>query len=335
MDISYPNNGLTNAELINYLELPTTIIDDLKTLQGNEFSAKANEFLSALYNKVVYSRVFAMDFENPFRKYEGYPINFGDTIENIFVEVPKGYEYNKDATDPFGRVNPVVKAFYASINVRLQYETTVYDTQLRQACLSEYGFMNLIDNILAALSKAVNIDEYFQTLTLLNNADLYRDGIQEITKGADDSETAAKVTKTIVNTVSSFKHPMTTNNKAGVMQVASPGSLIVIMKYGLKNSINMDYLTGLFNLDKVGEIPTIITCDGFKVANSDGELVGEDIDFIIMDSKAFDMHTALRDGGMIYNPKGLYTNHFYNLWKIMSIKLFYNMRAFKLVDEAA
>lgn len=336
MAVSYPNNGLTNTQLIKYLELPENIIDDLKTLQGTQFTAKANEFLSALYNKVIYSRVFAMDFENPFRKYEGYPIEYGDTIENIFVEIPKGYEYDKDATDPFGRVNPVVKAYYASINVRLQYETTVYDVQLRQACLNTYGFMNLIDNILAALSKAVNIDEYFQTLTLLNNEDLYRDGFQEIEKGADDGQTAAKVCRTIVDTVSSFKHPMTSNNKAGVMQVSSPSNLIVIMKYGLKNSINMDFLTGLFNLDKVGEIPTIITCDGFQVAKDDGndglELSGDDIDFIVMDTGAFDMHTALRDGGMIYNPKGLYTNHFYNLWKIMSIKLFYNMRAFKLVD---
>lgn len=336
MAVSYPNNGLTNSELIKYLELPEDIIDDLKTLQGNEFTAKANEFLTALYNKVVYSRVFAMDFTNPFRKYEGYPINYGDTIENIFVEVPKGYEYDKDATDPFGRVNPVVKAFYTSINMRMQYETTVYDVQLRQACLNQYGFMNLIDAILSALSKAVNIDEYFATITLLNNADLYKGGFTELEKGADDAQTAAKVCKEIVNTVSAFKHPMTANNKAGVMQVSPESRLIVIMKYGLKNSINMDYLTGLFNLDKVGEIPEIITVDGFQVAQDDGheglELVGDDIDFVVMDSDAFDMHTALRDGGMIYNPKGLYTNHFYNLWKIMSIKLFYNMKAFKLVD---
>ena len=336
MAISYPNNGLTNTELIKYLELPEDIIDDLKTLQGTQFTARANEFLTALYNKVIYSRVFSMDFTNPFRKYESYPIEYGDTIENIFVEVPKGYEYDKDATDPFGRVNPVVKAFYASINVRLQYETTVYDVQLRQACLSQYGFMSLIDAILSALSKAVNIDEYFQTITLLNNEDLYRGGWTELEKGSDNSQTAAKVCRAIVDTVSSFTHPMTSNNKAGVMQVSSKERLVVIMKYGLKNSINMDYLVGLFNVEKVGDIPEIITVDGFQVAKDDGndglELAGDDIDFIVMDSDAFDMHTALRDGGMIYNPKGLYTNHFYNLWKIMSIKLFHNMKAFKLVD---
>ena len=51
---------------------------------------------------------------------------------------------------------------------------------------------------------------------------------------------------------------------------------------------------------------------------------------MVIDTKGFDNHVALEDGGMIYNPKGKYTNHFYNLWKIISFKYFYNARAFKL-----
>ena len=133
------SNGLTNTELLQYLELPESIVEAIQTAEGSTFTAVANEFLEAIYNKVVYSRVFAMDFTNPFKKYDGYPIKFGDTIENIFVEVPKGYKYNKDATDPFGRVNPVVKALYKSINYEMQYETTIYDALLRRCTLNEYG----------------------------------------------------------------------------------------------------------------------------------------------------------------------------------------------------
>lgn len=332
----YPNRGLTNAELIKYLELPEDIITDLNTLQGQQFVAKANEFLEALYNKVVYSRVFSMDFSNPFKKFDSYPVKFGDTIENIFVEIPKGYKYDKDATDPFARVNPVVKAFYASINYEMQYESTIYDSLLRRACLNEYGFMNLIDTILANLAKAVSIDEYFATIKLLSNANIFKGGIETIEAGADDAQTAAKATKIIVDTVSQFKLPMTANNKSGVMTATPPSRVLIIMKYGLKNSINLDYLTGLFNLSKVGDMPEIIEVDGFKVAQDNGqggeELVGEDIDFMIIDTDGFDMHVALQDGGMIYNPKGKYTNHFYNLWKIMSFKLFTNARAFKFVS---
>lgn len=328
-----PENGLTNAELVEYLGLPADIIDDIRTAEGSTFVAKTNEFLEALYNKVIYSRVDSMQFSNPFKKYDSYPIKFGDTIENIFVEMPKGYKYDKDATDPFTRKVPSVKALYASINVELQYETTVYDSILRRAALSEYGFMNIIDNILGQLSVAVEVDEYFGTIALLNNEDIYAEGIQELLKGATDTETAGIVCKKIVDTATDFALPKTTNNKTQVRNVAPVSRQLVVIKDKLANQINYDFLVGLFNIDKVGSMPEIIRVDTFKVEDDEGNWVGDDIDFIVIDTNAFDNHVALQDGGMIYNPKGKYTNHFYNLWKLYGFKYFYNARAFKLVDE--
>lgn len=333
---SYPNNGvgLTNSELIEYLELPADTITKLQTAQGSDYQAVANQFLEALHNKVLYQTVASMNFTNPFKQFDSFPINYGDTIENIFVEMPKGYAFNKDATDPFTKVVPSVKALYATINYEMQYATTIEDALLRRACLSEYGFMSLIDSILGQLSKAMSLDEYFATIGMLNNKDLFAQGIEELSVGSTAAEKAKTVTETIVNTVSAYKLPMTTNNKLGVMQVSNPSDVLLIIKYGLLNSINLDYLTGVFNLSKVDLVKRIIEVDGFKVANDSGTLVGDDIDFMIIDTKAFDMHTALQDGGMIYNPKGKYTNHFYNLWKIMSFKYFYNARAFKLKTSA-
>ena len=341
---SYPNQGagLTNPELLEYLELPADVLTALQTAEGSSFSAVANQFLSALINKVLYQQVASMDFTNPFKKYDGFPINYGDTIENIFVELPKGYTFNKDATDPFTKAVPSVKTLYATINYELQYETTIQDALLRRAAVSEYGFMNLIDSILATLSKSMSYDEYKATIAMLNDEDIFAEGIEEIEKGADDTATAKIVTEKIVNTVSAFKIPMTANNKAGVLNSSAPENCLLIIKYGLLNSINLDYLTGVFNLSKVDLIKNIIEVDGFQVAkpgtpvppatSADPELVGEDIDFMIIDARGFDNHVALQDGGMIYNPKGKYTNHFMNLWKIIAFKTFYNARAFKLVE---
>lgn len=335
---SYPNNGagLTNPELLEYLELPEDILTQLQTAQGSEFQAVANQFLSALVNKILYQTVESMEFTNPFKKYDSFPITYGDTIENIFVELPVGYKFDKDATDPFTKRNPSVKSLYATINYELQYETTVQDSLLRRAAVNEYGFMNLIDSILATLSKSMSFDEYKATIAMLNNEDLFASGFEEIAKGSTTTETAKTVTETIINTVSSFKLPMTSNNKAGVLNASRPEDCLLIIKYGLLNSINLDYLTGVFNLSKVDLVKNIIEVDGFQVAKpgeEDPELVGEDIDFMIIDSRGFDNHVALQDGGMIYNPKGKYTNHFMNLWKIISFKTFYNARAFKITPS--
>lgn len=336
---NYPNTGLTNAQLIEYLELPADTLTKLATAQGDQYSAKANEFLGALFNKVLYQTVASMEFANPFKKYDGFPINFGDTIENIFVEMPKGYTFDKDATDPFTKYTPSVKALYSTINYELQYATTIQDSLLRRACLSEYGMMNLIDTIISQLSKAMSLDEYKATIAMLNNENLFAKGFEKVEyeAGATDADKAKLLTKTIINAVSAFQLPMTANNKLQVEQVSKPSDVMLIIKYGLYDSINLDYLTGVYNLDKVDLIKNIVKVDGFQVAkpgSAGATLVGEDIDFMIIDTKGFDMHTALQDGGMIYNPKGKYTNHFYNLWKIMSFKYFYNARAFKLSQKA-
>lgn len=329
--------GVTNEQLVKLLGLPKSIITDLQTAQGSEYSALANEFLSALYNKVLYQTVEAMEFTNPFKKFDGFPINYGDTIENIFVEVPSGYKFNPDATDPFTKAKPTVKALYATINYELQYETTVEDALLRRACINEYGFMNLIDTILSRLSMAMSLDEYYATICMLNNKAIFANGFEDVTiaTGATAEAKAKTITQTIVGAVSKFKLPLKNQNKLGVKTVTDPSNVLLVIKDTLYNDINLDYLAGVYNLSKVDLVKNIILVDSFQTEQKDDTTgaittVGEDIDFMVIDTKGFDCHTALQDGGLIYNPKGKYTNHYYNLWKIVSFKYFYNARAFKI-----
>ena len=51
---NYPNTGLTNAQLLEYLELPADTLTKLATAQGDQYVAKSNQFLDALFNKVLY-----------------------------------------------------------------------------------------------------------------------------------------------------------------------------------------------------------------------------------------------------------------------------------------
>ena len=46
-------SGLTNSELIEYLGLPADTITKLQTAMGEVYQATANEFLTAIYNKVL------------------------------------------------------------------------------------------------------------------------------------------------------------------------------------------------------------------------------------------------------------------------------------------
>lgn len=322
---------ITNEQVITYLGLPNDTITKLQTQQGTQFQATANQFIESLINKIVYQMVDKMDFSNPFKKYDSYPVEYGDSIENVFTDLPKGYTFDKDATDPFTKKVSDVKTLYATINYEMQYEQTIQDTLLRRACVSEYGFMNLINSLLATLNTSRDIDEYFATITMLNNAEIYANGYEDIdiSSTTTDEQIADLLTHKIVDVVTDFALPKKTNNKLKVMNVTPKDRCLLVIKQKLLNMINLDYLTGVFNLSKVDLLNNIITVDSFQVQKENGEVVGENIDFIIIDEKGFDNHVALQDSGMIYNPKGKYTNHFTNLWKIISFKYYYNARAFK------
>lgn len=337
---------LSNTTIVDALGLPRDILTRLATEQGSSFQATANEFLEAIVNKIVYQKVDKMEFTNPFKKFEGYPVKFGDTIENIFTELPTGYTFDKNATDPFTKHIPSVKALYAVINYEMQYCVTVQDSLLRRAVLSEYGLMNLINYILNTLGDRKSIDEYQATIYMLNNADIYADGFEEldVSGTSTDTEKYKVVTQKIIDVVTDFALPSPDNNKLGVMNATKKSDVVLVIKQEILNHINVDFLAGVFNLEKVDLVNNIIGVRDFRVVKpgdstatppEDPAAVGEDLAFVVLDKRGFDIHPALEDSGMIYNPKGKYTNHFTNDWKIIAYKYYFNARAYKLKETAS
>lgn len=329
-------SGLTNSELIKYLGLPADTITKLQSPASSVYTAAKNSFLDAVYNKILYSEVTGFAFTNPFKKYDGYPINYGDTVEQLFVELPKGYAFDADAEDPFKKSKPSVKALYSSINLEQQYCTTVQDSLLRRAVLNEYGFMNLIDSIIASLGKSMTLDEYDAQRAVFGSADIYAKGVEEYETGSTLSETGANIVRTIMDAVTYMTLPNKECNKSGVLTASRKSDLLLVIKADILTSLNVDFLSGVYNLGKVSMLPeeNIIPVASFQTEDADGTLHGEDIDFALIDSSGMDNHVALQDSTFIYNPKGMYTNHFTNLWKLTSFKLFCNARAFKAKVQA-
>lgn len=337
-------NVLSNSQVVEALGINSDIIENLKTLQGNSFGAKANEFLEALVNKIVYQRVRDMQFNNPFKKYDSFPIEYGDTIENIYVSTIRGYKFDKDAEDPFKKMAPNVVAAYVSINYEVQYCVTIQDVLLRRAVLREYGLSDLIERILRSMRVTMEIDEYLANIVMLNNAELYAQGIQtiDVSSLTSSTEKYAKVTDKLIDVYEDMTLPSPDYNKRGVLTVSSKKDLLLIIKQSLLRHINLDFLAGVYNLSKVELLSNILVVRDFRVVVNDVDKnpivsseEGEDIAFVILDATGFDNHQALQDGGMIYNPKGKYTNHFLNNWKILSFRTDAQAVAFKVTDTAA
>lgn len=332
-------NALSNTQILTAIGLPVTIADELATAQGKTFEAVANQFLDALVNKICYQRVENMNFTNPFKKYDSFPIAYGDTIENVYIDKAMGNVFDKDATDPFAKTAPVAKSMYAKINYEMQYPITIQDSLLRRAALNTYGFQSLVEAILHSMVTGRSVDEYLATLIMLNDSDIYAGGFEtlDVSTLATDEDKMRAVAKKIMNVSKDFTIPSVDNNKLGVLNVSAPENLLLVIKQELLNDINVDFLSGIYNLSKVGLPGNIIPVRSFNVVvnTASGEALtpserGDDIDFVILDTRGFDCHVALQDGGMIYNPKGKYTNHFSNLWKIISYRYDFQARAYKL-----
>lgn len=330
---------LSNNDVLNILGLPTDILTELAEAQGQEYEAKSNEFLSAIVNKIVYQKVYKMSFKNPFKKFEGFKVEYGDTIENIFTEMPEGYTYDKDATDPFAIKVSGVKALYATINFEMQYQVTIYRALLKRAVLREGGLMSLIDHMLSNIATKRDMDEYQATVYMLNNEDIFANGFEtlDVSELSTQNEIAGAIAKAIVTTAHDMELPAKDNNKLKVMNATRKDGIVLVIKQSVLDEVNLDYLTGVFNLEKVDMIKpeNIIPVRSFQVVKPgatdvQATVVGEDIDFMLLDEDGFDIHSALEESGSIYNPKGKYTNHFTDDWKIISYKYFYNARAFKI-----
>ena len=336
---------LSNSEVITLLGLPADIGTQLRTAQGDEFVPIANTFLNALVNKICYQRVESFQFSNPFKKYDGFPVEYGDTIENIFVDSVLGYKFSDGKTAPEGYESPFKRAgnnvisAYVSINYEMQYEVTIEYKVLKRAVLNQYGFASLADSIINAMVQRRSVDEYMATIIMLNNSSIYANGFEtlDVSDQATDAEKFGKVAKTMVKVAHDMTLPSTSNNKAGVLTVTPEERLLMVCKQELLDDINMDFLAGVFNMNKIDLIKKIVPIRSFMavVNTADGDdltpgVLGDDIDFILIDTKGFDNHVALQDGGNIHNIRNKYVNHYDNLWKIISFRKDFQARAFKI-----
>lgn len=327
---------LKNDEIIKWAGLSPDVYSDLTTLTGDEFVAVKNKFLSALINKISATKIDRAYIVNPFKKYDSFDIPYGETIENIFVDIPMGYDYDdtKAGENLLKQARPSVEVNYATLNYEKQYKITVKDAQIRRAVRNEYGLQSLVSYLVESLGNASALDEYYAQIAVFSgNEGLFKGGYQTITSKTAD--VGKDLTAKIVEEYNSLTLPTASKNAIGVINPSTKSDLILVIKQDLLNKINLDFLSGVFNLSKVDLIDKIIPVASFKVPvyNVEGQTTeekGEDLAFAIIDTRGIDNHVALNSAGLFYNPEGLYTNHYRNLWKVYGFKKWYNAVAYKL-----
>ena len=156
------NNASQNYQ--NYVPVATADADSIRQIGAiiMDFPALQNEFLSALVNRIGLVIMKSRMYSNPIAMFKKGILEFGETIEEIFVELAKPFQYDPAVAENkvFARNIPNVRSAFHILNYQKFYKSTVQQDDLRKAFLSWNGVNELIAGIVDSMYTAANYDEF-------------------------------------------------------------------------------------------------------------------------------------------------------------------------------
>lgn len=307
--------------------------------------AFANQFINALVNRIAIVRVQSATFNNPYSILKKGYIEYGETVEDIFVSIAKAVDFNveKAPKREFQRTIPDVRSAFHVMNWRVMYPVTIQDEDLRQAFLSIDGVQNLIAKIVDSVYTAAEYDEFLLFKYLLIKAISHGKMIPtSIGASANLSEAAVQFRGT------SNLLPFMSNdyNEAGVKTNTPKDRQVIFMDAMFNAQFDVNVLASAFNMDKADFMGRLFLIDNWNDfdnerfdiirANSDGidevtteELaLLENVKAVIMDENWFQVYDNNNKFTEKYVASGLYWNYFYHTWKTVSNSPFANAVVF-------
>ena len=307
--------------------------------------AFANQFINALVNRIAIVRVQSATFNNPYSILKKGYIEYGETVEDIFVSIAKAVDFNveKSAKREFQRTIPDVRSAFHVMNWRVMYPVTIQDEDLRQAFLSIDGVQNLIAKIVDAVYTAAEYDEFllfkYLLIKAISHGKMFPTSIRA---GVELSEAAVQFRGT------SNLLPFMSNeyNEAGVKTNTPKDRQVIFMDAMFNAQFDVNVLASAFNMDKADFMGRLFLIDNwtdfdnerFDVirANSDGieEVTTKELALlanvkaVILDENWFQVYDNNNKFTEKYVASGLYWNYFYHTWKTVSNSPFANAVVF-------
>lgn len=337
------NNASQNYQ--NYVPVATADADSIRTIGSiiMDYPNLQNEFLSALVNRIGRVILTSKLYENPWSMFKKGMLEFGETIEEIFVNIAKPFQFDSAVaeSDIFKREIPDVRSAFHIMNYQKYYKATVQNDQLKTAFLSWQGITELIAKIVDSMYTAANYDEFLTMKYMLAihiyNGQLYPITIPTVSK--DNMNDIASEIKAISNDMEFLK---TTYNLASVHTASAKANQYLIMNAKFDASMDVNVLASAFNMDKAQFMGNRVLVDSFGALDiarlnillgdnpnyhefSADELKALDsVPAVLVDENYFMIFDNYQNFTEQYNGEGLYWNYWYHTWKTFSVSPFAN-----------
>lgn len=306
--------------------------------------ALANQFINALVNRIAMVRVQSATFNNPYRNLKGGYIEFGETIEDIFVSIAQVIEYTPEKAEAreFKRTLPDVKSVFHTMNWRAMYPVTIQDNDLKLAFLSIDGVENLIAKIVDQIYTAAEYDEFllfkYMIIKAVSHGQMYPIGVNlNVFSDAAVEFRAASNQLGFMSTV---------YNEAGVKTNTPIEHQIIFMDSKFNAQYDVNVLAAAFNMDKATFMGRLYLIDSwttfdqerFRIILDNTDMIdpitAEELELmkgvhsVLMDDRWFQVYDNLTKFTEKYVSSGLYWNYFYHTWKTISHSPFANAIVF-------
>lgn len=342
-------NAIRNSASTNYRDFVPTAKNTPESIRRigeiiMQYTPLQNEFLNALVNRIARVIITSKMYSNPLSMFKKGLIDFGETIEEIFVNIANPHQYDVEESENkvFAREIPDVRAAFHTLNYKKFYKQTIQNKDLNQAFLSWDGITDLISKIVNAMYTAANYDEFVTTKYMLAQAIL--DGrLSAITVDANDAKGAVTKIKGVSNALTFMSNNY---NVAGVQTFTDKSDQYLLVNSQFDSEIDVEVLASAFNMSKAEFMGHRILIDGFgtldvarlnalfkddpnyKEPSQDTLTALNAIPAVLVDKNFFMIFDNMYEFTENYNGQGLYWNYFYHTWKTFSMSPFANALVF-------
>lgn len=341
------NNATINYQ--NYVPLATPNADSIREIGAviMDNPQLQNEFLSALVNRIGRVLITSKMYENPWSMFKKGLLEFGETIEEIFVNIAKPYQFDPAVAESnlFKREIPDVRSAFHIMNYQKYYKTTIQNDQLRQAFLSWQGITDLIAKIVDSMYTGANYDE-FQTMKYMLAKHVLDGRMYPVTIPTVSDTNMKTIVSTIKGVSNNYEFMSSKYNLAGVQNYSMKADQYLLINSKFDATMDVEVLASAFNVDKAEFAGKRVLVDSFGSLDIDRlnilfagdptytEISATDLEAldaipcILVDKDWFMIFDNYFNFTEQYNGEGLYWNYWYHVWKTFSVSPFANNALF-------
>lgn len=311
------------------------------------YPAFANEFLSALVNRIALVKVKSATFNNAYAMLKKGYLEFGETVEEVFVGICKAREFSAEKAEAreLKRSLPDVRSAFHTMNWRVQYPVTIQDEDLRMAFLNADGVSDLIAKIVNAVVTAAEYDEFLLFKYLIIKAVSH--GKMFPVQLGSTMQDAAVAFRGASNKLTFMSNKY---NATGVHTTTPKADQYIFMDADYNADYDVNVLASAFNMDKADFMGRLMLIDDFTtfdnerfdVIRSGSDMIEEvtaaelalmvKVKAILVDGEWFQIYDNQAKFTEKYVASGEYWNYFYNVWKTVSSSPFSNAIVFVAND---